>query len=122
MDDGVESIDLDGLSPFSGEPLERPGAERLAGVLKALAEPSRLRILSILAASDEGLCVVDVVSNMYLSQPTVSHHLRILREAGLVSSKKVGVYKFYQVESWVFGVIAGLITPPRKRPTKRAKR
>src|SRR5829696_7683704 len=72
------------ISPLAGEPIERADAERLAGVLKALADPARLRLLSLIQSAPEGeACVCDLTAPLGLSQPTVSHHLRILTEAGV---------------------------------------
>lgn len=66
-------------------------------VLKALADPHRLRILALLAAQPaaEPLCVCDVESAFDLSQPTISHHLRVLREAGLIGVTKRGLWHYY---------------------------
>ncbi len=71
-------------------------AETLAASLKALADPARLRLLSLLAAN-EGCesCVCDLVEPLGLSQPTVSHHLKVLVDAGLVSREKRGVWAYY---------------------------
>jgi len=67
---------LPAISPLAGEPIERADAERLAGVLKALADPARLRLLSLIQSAPEGeACVCDLTAPLGLSQPTVSHHL-----------------------------------------------
>jgi len=81
-------------SPLNGEPYDRIDAERLAGVLKALADPARLRLLSLIQASPDGeACVCDLTAPIGLSQPTVSHHLRILTEslAGAGEARCVGL-------------------------------
>ncbi|GAB6899224.1 ArsR/SmtB family transcription factor [Kineosporia succinea] len=71
-------------------------AERLAGLLKALAEPTRLRLLSLVAAHEGGeACVCDLTEPVGLSQPTVSHHLKILVDAGLLTREKRGVWAYY---------------------------
>ncbi|HLY32312.1 MAG TPA: metalloregulator ArsR/SmtB family transcription factor [Ktedonobacterales bacterium] len=70
-------------------------AERLADVLKALAEPTRLRMLALLAHHGEPLCVCDCTAPFAQHQPTISHHLRVLREAGLVDCEKRGVWAYY---------------------------
>ncbi|GLY29133.1 metalloregulator ArsR/SmtB family transcription factor [Kineosporia sp. NBRC 101731] len=71
-------------------------AERLAGLLKALAEPTRLRLLSLVAAHAGGeACVCDLTGPVGLSQPTVSHHLKILVDAGLLTREKRGVWAYY---------------------------
>ena len=77
------------ISPLAGEPIERADAERLAGDLKALADPARLRLLSLIQSATDGeACVCDLTAPLGLSQPTVSHHLRILTEAGLLEREK----------------------------------
>lgn len=70
-------------------------AAALAASLKALADPTRLRMLDLLAEQPEALCVCDVTSQFDLHQPTISHHLRILREAGLIRGEKRGVWSYY---------------------------
>jgi ArsR family transcriptional regulator len=73
-------------------------AEHLAGVLKALAEPTRLRLLSLVAAhADQEACVCDLTVPVGLSQPTVSHHLKVLVDAGLLTREKRGVWSYYRL-------------------------
>lgn len=69
-------------------------AQRLAGVLKAVAHPARLRLLSIITSSGEA-CACDLVEPLGLSQPTVSHHLRVLVEAGLVQREQRGKWAWF---------------------------
>ena len=78
-------------------PLSEAQAARQAVVLKALADPHRLRMLALIAAQppDEPLCACDVESEFELSQPTISHHLKVLREAGLVHVAKRGLWHYY---------------------------
>src|SRR5207302_10932625 len=74
-----------------------PGeAEALAARFKALADPARVSILNRLAAADE-VCVCDFVAALDLAQPTVSHHLKVLRDAGLVESSRRGTWAFYRL-------------------------
>ena len=111
------------ISPLGGEPIERADAERLAGVLKALADPARLRLLGLIKSAPEGeACVCDLTAPLGLSQPTVSHHLRILTEAGLLEREKRGVWAYYRIVPSAIQQVADLLTPPRKRATKRAGR
>ncbi|MCD5317213.1 ArsR/SmtB family transcription factor [Kineosporia babensis] len=71
-------------------------AQKLASLLKALAEPTRLQLLSLVAAHEGGeACVCDLTEPVGLSQPTVSHHLKILVEAGLLTREKRGVWAYY---------------------------
>ncbi len=72
---------------------ERTGA--LAERLKALADPTRLRMLDLLASQEQPLCVCDITSQFDQHQPTISHHLRILRQAGLINGEKRGVWSYY---------------------------
>lgn len=110
------------ISPLAGEPIEKGDAERLASVLKALADPARLRLLSLIQSAPESeACVADLTSPLDLSQPTVSHHLRILTEAGLLQREKRGVWAYYSLVPSAIATIADLLTPPRKRATKRAR-
>ncbi len=67
----------------------------LADRLKALADPTRLRMLDLLAEQPTALCVCDITSQFDQRQPTISHHLRILREAGLINGEKRGVWSYY---------------------------
>lgn len=89
-----------GGQPLAAPTLDERGADGLASRLKALADPTRLRMLDLLAAQTAPLCVCEVTERFALSQPTISHHLRILREAGLVTSEKRGVWSY-------FGLTAG---------------
>jgi ArsR family transcriptional regulator len=82
--------------PVGSARFDEDDAERLADGFRALADPVRLRLLSLILANGSiGTCVCDLVGPSGRSQPTVSHHLRILREAGLVSSEKRGTWVWY---------------------------
>jgi ArsR family transcriptional regulator len=74
---------------------ERQQAHTMAAVLAALADPTRLSIIMMLAKSAEAVCVCDITDSFDLGQPTISHHLKILREAGLISSDKRGKWVYY---------------------------
>jgi ArsR family transcriptional regulator len=81
----------DCCSPLLAEPLDEPAAVELAGAFKALADPVRLRLLSLIAAAPDGTaCSCDLEAPVGKSQPTVSHHLAILADAGLITKEKVG--------------------------------
>jgi ArsR family transcriptional regulator len=80
-------------------PLDAAQAGELASAFNALADPVRLRVLSILAAAPEGeVCVCDFVAPLGKSQPTVSHHLRILSDAGLVHGDRRGKWVWYSLD------------------------
>jgi ArsR family transcriptional regulator len=76
---------------------EDDGAEQTAAVFKALSDPTRIRILRAIARVNE-LCECNIVPTFGLSQPTISYHLKILREAGLVRSERRGQWVFHQVD------------------------
>ncbi|MQA16367.1 MAG: metalloregulator ArsR/SmtB family transcription factor [Pseudonocardiaceae bacterium] len=78
--------------------LNRDDAQRLAQVLRALADPGRLQLVSLLLAAPGGeVCVADLVQALQLSQPTVSHHLRVLHDAGLLLRERRGSWVWYSV-------------------------
>jgi ArsR family transcriptional regulator len=84
--------------PLSAGPLEASEAQRLATALKTLADPARLRLLSLIQAQPDGeACVCHLTEPLGLSQPTVSHHLKVLREAGLVERERRGSWAYYRV-------------------------
>ncbi|WP_448631144.1 ArsR/SmtB family transcription factor [Cellulomonas soli] len=90
----------DGLccAPLARAALEHDDAVVLARVLKAVAEPTRLRLISLMCAEEGGeACVCDLVDAVDLSQPTVSHHLKVLMDAGIVTREKRGVWAYYAV-------------------------
>ena len=78
-------------------PLEPGQAATLAASFAALADPARLRLLSLIAAQPGGQCACDLVDPLGKSQPTVSHHLKVLYEAGLVDREKRGTWVWYRV-------------------------
>jgi ArsR family transcriptional regulator len=92
--------------------LSEDGAARLAGVLKAVADPARLRLLSLVAARPTaGVCVCDLTGPLGLSQPTVSHHLKVLLQAGLVEREKRGVWAYYRPVPGAWEALARVFTP-----------
>ena len=97
-------------SPLSREPLSRDAAARIAPLLKALADPVRLRLMSLVASHDGGeACVCDLNDAFELSQPTISHHLKVLHDAGLVEREKRGVWVYYRISSAAMSALATLI-------------
>lgn len=74
-------------------------ADRLAATFKALADPARVKLLSLIAATRDGeACICDLTAPVGLSQPTVSHHMRLLVDAGLVSREQRGRWAYYRIE------------------------
>jgi ArsR family transcriptional regulator len=98
-------------SPLMQEPLSMEQAERIAPLVKALADPVRLRLLSLVASHANGeACVCDLNDAFDLSQPTISHHLKVLHEVGLLDREKRGVWVYYRVNATVladFGALLG---------------
>ncbi len=80
------------------QPMDRPTAESLAALLKAVADPARLQLLAQLRAAEAGeACVCDLTEPLGLAQPTVSHHLKVLADAGLITREKRGTWVWYSV-------------------------
>ena len=98
-------------SPLTREPLDAAQAEAVAHVLKAIAEPTRLRLLSLVAAHEGGeACVCDLTAPVGLSQPTVSHHLKVLVDAGLLTRDKRGVWAYYALVPGALDAVATVLT------------
>lgn len=94
------------------ETLEATEAEALAGRFKALADPNRLRILSIVSSSPGAeTCVCDLSEPLGLSQPTVSHHLKIMVEAGLLHREKRGVWAYFSLVPGALDSLAATLKP-----------
>jgi ArsR family transcriptional regulator len=87
-------------SPVTGTVLDAESAERLARMFKALGDPTRVRLLSLIAAHSGGeACICDLTDPVGLSQPTVSHHMKQLVDAGLVTREQRGKWAFYAVQT-----------------------
>ena len=100
-------------SPLTSQPLSMEQAEQVAPLLKALADPVRLRLLSLVAAHEGGeACICDLNEAFDLSQPTISHHMKVLHEAGLVDRDKRGVWVYYRVRPQALASLATLIGAP----------
>src|SRR4026209_1006968 len=97
-------------SPLLSEPISDDAAERIAPLLKALADPVRLRLLSLVASHEDGeACVWDLNDAFDLSQPTISHHLKVLHESGLLDRSKRGVWVYYRVQPEALADLGALI-------------
>jgi ArsR family transcriptional regulator len=84
--------------PLAREPLSAAQAVELAKVFKAMGDPVRLRLLSLIASHDGGeACVCDLTGVFDLTGPTISHHLKVLREAGLIAGERRGTWVYYRV-------------------------
>jgi ArsR family transcriptional regulator, arsenate/arsenite/antimonite-responsive transcriptional repressor len=107
-------------APLAQAPLDQDQAESLAVRLKALADPGRLRLLSLLLAAPDGeACTCDLTEPLGLSQPTVSHHLKRLSEAGLVTGERRGSWTYYRVEPDALAAAAAVLAPTPARSRDR---
>jgi ArsR family transcriptional regulator, arsenate/arsenite/antimonite-responsive transcriptional repressor len=85
-------------APLTREPLGHEDAVDLAPLFKALGDPVRLRLLSLIACHDGGeACVCELTDAFDVSAPTISHHLKVLREAGLITSERRGTWIYYRI-------------------------
>jgi ArsR family transcriptional regulator len=99
--------------PLSAQPLSEHQADQIAPLLKALAEPVRLRLMSLVASRAGGeACVCDLNDAFDLSQPTISHHLKVLHEAGLLDREKRGVWVYYRARTEALASLGALIGSP----------
>ncbi|MFJ7497401.1 ArsR/SmtB family transcription factor [Streptomyces sp. NPDC097727] len=94
-------------------PLDEDRAVELAKVFKALGDPVRIRLLSMIASREGGeICVCDLTPAFDLSQPTISHHLKLLREAGLIASERRGTWVYYRLLPAMTDRLAAVLTRP----------
>jgi ArsR family transcriptional regulator, arsenate/arsenite/antimonite-responsive transcriptional repressor len=101
-------------SPLLREPISASQAADLARLLKALADPTRLRLVSMVAAHERGeACVCDLTGPLGLTQPTVSHHLKILVDAGIFTRDKRGVWAYYSLVPGAMNALAAVLTTTR---------
>jgi ArsR family transcriptional regulator, arsenate/arsenite/antimonite-responsive transcriptional repressor len=97
-------------APIAAAPLSQAQAEQVAPLLKALADPVRLRLMSLIASRPGGeACVCDLTGAFSLSQPTISHHLKVLHDAGLVGRDKRGVWAWYRARTGALAALGILI-------------
>lgn len=111
----TESLPITDLTacctPITREPMNADNAETLARSLKALADPARLRLLSIVASHEDAeACVCDLTEPLGLSQPTVSHHLKVLVDAGYLHREKRGTWAYYSLTPHSLESVSGLIS------------
>jgi ArsR family transcriptional regulator len=96
--------------PRLNEPLTEQAAAEMARKLKALADPVRLRLFSAIASHAGGeACVCDISGGIEVSQPTVSHHLKVLRDAGLLTSQRRASWVYYAVVPEALGALSALL-------------
>ncbi|MGW0363105.1 metalloregulator ArsR/SmtB family transcription factor [Streptomyces sp. NPDC002990] len=98
--------------PITSAELSQADAEKMAAMFKALADPVRLRLFSKVASHAAGEACVCDIADVGVSQPTVSHHLKKLREAGLLTSERRGTWVYYKVEPSVVAAMSALLDLP----------
>ncbi|KJY41879.1 ArsR family transcriptional regulator [Streptomyces sp. NRRL B-1568] len=100
---------------LSAAPLDEDRAADLAKVFKALGDPVRLRLMSMIASRGEGgeVCVCELTPAFDLSQPTISHHLKLLRQAGLIDCERRGTWVYYWVLPGALDELAAFLTTPQ---------
>ncbi len=99
-------------APLATQPLDRGSADQMAAVFKALADPVRLQLLGlILDSADREACVCDLGAGFELSQPTISHHLKVLHTAGLIERDKRGVWVHYRASERALLAVAEFLQP-----------
>ena len=99
-------------APLLREPITADQAAALARILKALADPTRLRLVSLIAARDDGeACVCDLTGPLGLTQPTISHHLKVLVEAGIFTRDKRGVWAYYALVPEALNALSVVLSP-----------
>jgi ArsR family transcriptional regulator, arsenate/arsenite/antimonite-responsive transcriptional repressor len=97
-------------SPLTAQPLTLEQAEQVAPLLKALADPVRLRLLSLVASRESGeACICELNDAFELSQPTISHHMKVLHEARLVDRDKRGVWVYYRIRPQALASLGTLL-------------
>jgi ArsR family transcriptional regulator len=103
-------------SPLTGGALDDAQAERLALIFKALGDPTRVKLVSLIAATDTGeACICDLTEPVGLTQPTVSHHMKLLAEAGLVTREQRGKWAYYRVDTDTLRAVAQAVSPAAGR-------
>ena len=99
--------------PLVREPIDETAAAGLALVFKALGDPVRLRLVSLIGAHQGGeVCVCELTEAFDLTQPTISHHLKVLRGAGIITSERRGTWVYYRLEPAVLDRMGALLTAP----------
>jgi ArsR family transcriptional regulator len=100
-------------APLTVAPLSQEDADQLAGLLKVVADSTRLRLLSLIASSPDGeVCVCELTEPLGLSQPTISHHLKVMTGAGLLAREKRGVWAYYRLTPGALTSLARIFTAP----------
>lgn len=108
---GVEACSI----PLVGEPVSEATAAGLAQVFKALGDPVRIRLVSLIGAHRGGeVCVCDLTTAFNLTQPTISHHLKVLRSAGIIDSERRGTWVYYRLVPAALDRVAAVLAGPAR--------
>ncbi|GAA2133853.1 metalloregulator ArsR/SmtB family transcription factor [Actinomadura napierensis] len=110
----VNPVDGEGAccAPLVCEPLSEAEAGELAPLFKAIADPVRLRLLSLIASHEGGeACVCDLTAAFELTAPTISHHLKVLKQAGLIDSERRGTWVYYWLNPGVLERLSAVLGP-----------
>lgn len=101
--------------PLASEPLSPAGAEEMATLFKAVADPVRLRLLSLIACHPGGeSCVCDLTPEFDMTAPSISYHLKVLREAGLINSERRGTWVYYRVMPQAMARMSAVLEAPSR--------
>jgi len=101
-------VPADCCRPLDGDGLTDEEADATAALFKALGDPARVRIVNLLARADESVCVCELTPAIGLSQPTVSHHLKKLTDAGLLEREQRGRWAYFSIKGEAMERLAGL--------------
>jgi ArsR family transcriptional regulator len=93
-----------------GSPLDPSAADRVAAAFKVLADPARLRLFTVIAANEQA-CVCNLTDEIGLSQPTVSHHLKVLHDAGFIAREKRGTWAYYRIVPEAVSILRAALAP-----------
>ena len=112
MEDRLEAGGAAWCAPLTCKPLSEGEAAGIAPLFKALADPVRLRLLSLIASHEGGeVCVCDLTVAFDVTPPTISHHLKVLRQAGLIEGDRRGTWVYYRINPDVLARLSALIGP-----------
>lgn len=106
----LATIDTNTCCGLATAGMDQAEAERIAPMFKALGDPVRLRLTALIAAHDE-ICVCNLTPHFSLSGPTISHHLKTLREAGLINSERRGTWIYYWIQPDALNALSTLLQP-----------
>lgn len=117
----MDSLTGQCCTPLTREPLDAERAAQMAPAFKALGDPVRLRLFSLIASHAEGeACVCDLTGEFDVTQPTISHHLKVLRDAGLLTSQRRASWVYYRVAAGALATLAMLLEAPAEPSRKRS--